>query len=381
MIFVYNYIKYIMIWGKYTLKKLIGNLLCIITAVIMVVSLCVIPASAATIKLNKTSLDLPIGYVFTLKVSGASSVNWSSKDSSIAKIKSTKGNTAKISGLKTGTTYIYAKVGNKTLKCKVDVKKSFISISNSSVNLSKGGSQTVAITVKGSKDIKLSNSNKNVCSAKWGNWDGDTIKLTIKANQAGNAQIKVYTKDYSKSTAKTININVGSQVDNDETEALVFVDEDGNMYFIGFVEWDAYDDTTQDNGQETAAEDNASMTERVVELVNQERAAVGVSPLVSDPELNKAAALRAQEIVQKFDHTRPNGTDCFTALNEAGISYMTAGENIAAGQSSAKGVMNSWMNSSGHKANILNSNYTKIGVGLCKTNSGYGYYWVQMFTG
>lgn len=370
--------------GDHTLKKLIKNMLCIIMAVMLVVSLCVVPASAATLKLNKSSLNLPIGYSYTLKVSGASSVKWSSKDSSIAAVKSTKGNTAKIVGKKAGSTYIYAKAGNKTLKCKVNVKKSFISVNSSNVSLEKGGSKTVTITVTGSKDITLSNSNKNVCSTKWGSWNGDTIKLTVKGKKAGSAQIKVYTKNYSKSTAKTINVNVGGAYyeEEEEVQPEVYVDENGNIYYIFSFSgsWGGTDDTAQDT-EEPREEDTSSMTERVVELVNQERAAVGAAALTSDPELNKVAALRAQELVQKFDHTRPNGSDCFSAISEAGISCWTAGENIAAGQSSAKSVMDDWMNSPGHKANILSTSFTKIGVGLYKTSSGYGYYWVQVFTG
>ena len=93
------------------------------------------------------------------------------------------------------------------------------------------------------------------------------------------------------------------------------------------------------------------------------------------------AQLRAEETVQSFSHTRPNGTSCFTAIQEAGISGRTMGENIAAGQNSPASVMNSWMNSEGHRANILNGDFTSIGIGYVKSGSGYGHYWVQMFMG
>lgn len=356
------------------MKALLRKILCVITAALMVAALCAVPASAASVKLNKTSVNLPIGYTTTLKVSGADSVKWSSKDSSIAKVKSAKGNTAKISGLKSGSTYIYAKTGNKTLKCKVTVKKSFISASSSNVSLAKGGSQTITLTVKGSKDIALSNSDKNVCSTKWGKWNGGKIKLTVNAKNPGSAQIKVYTKKYSKSTAKTINVNVSGGSGN----IIIFGGDD----FVFILDEDEDTDEIETQKPEQTS-DNSSATEKVIELVNKERAAAGVSALKSDPELNKVAALRAKELVESFSHTRPDGSSCFTALTDAGITnvYMGyVGENIAAGQRSADEVMNSWMNSPGHKANILDAGFTRIGVGLCKANDGYGYYWVQIFT-
>lgn len=358
--------------------------MCVITAALMVAALCAVPASAASVKLNKTSVNLPIGYTTTLKVSGADSVKWSSKDSSIAKVKSAKGNTAKISGLKSGSTYIYAKVGKTTLKCKVTVKKSFISASSSNVSLAKGGSQTITLTVKGSKDIALSNSDKNVCTTKWGKWDGDKIKLTINAKNPGTAQIKIYTKKYSKSTAKTINVTVNGNNSADieeEEEAIIF----SNGEYVFIIEFEPSDGQNTGTALEpiTAEEDtsaNSSEIEKVVELVNKEREAVGASALKSDPKLNNIAALRAKEIVESFSHTRPDGSSCFTAFESAGITNVYMGENIAAGQRNASEVMDSWMNSAGHKANILSRDFTRIGVGFCKSNSGYGYYWVQVFT-
>lgn len=116
---------------------------------------------------------------------------------------------------------------------------------------------------------------------------------------------------------------------------------------------------------------------RVVDLVNQQRAAAGVGQLKMDGRVTQVAMMRSQELPQLFSHTRPNGTSCFTALTEAGISYWSAGENIAWGQQSPEQVMNSWMNSSGHRQNILSSTYTKIGVGYYVQNGRP--YWVQMF--
>ena len=117
----------------------------------------------------------------------------------------------------------------------------------------------------------------------------------------------------------------------------------------------------------------------VLELVNQERQKEGLSPLVLDEALNEAATVRANELVERMEHTRPDGRDCFTVLSDKNITYRAAGENIAAGYKSPEDVMNGWMNSPGHRANILSSNFGKLGVGFVKSSSGLQYYWVQIF--
>ena len=119
----------------------------------------------------------------------------------------------------------------------------------------------------------------------------------------------------------------------------------------------------------------------VLKLVNKERSKIGLSPLSVTKKLQSASHTRASEISTLFSHTRPDNTQCFTALEDVGEVYYTAGENIAAGQVSPKMVMNSWMNSAGHKANILTSAFTHMGIGYYYTNGGYRNYWVQMFIG
>ncbi len=116
----------------------------------------------------------------------------------------------------------------------------------------------------------------------------------------------------------------------------------------------------------------------VLALVNSERAAAGLPALTLDSKLCSLADIRAKETVQSFSHTRPNGTSCFTVFRENGVSYRNAGENLAYGQNSAKAVMNAWMNSSGHRANILGRNFGKIGIS-CYISGGRKY-WVQLFT-
>ena len=117
---------------------------------------------------------------------------------------------------------------------------------------------------------------------------------------------------------------------------------------------------------------------QVFQLVNEQRSQAGLAPLEWDTSLDNAVTIRAQEIAQVFSHTRPNGSPFYSILTSGPNYYY--GENIAAGQRTPESVMNSWMNSSGHRANILNSSYTGMAVGYYKTGSGYGSYWVQIFS-
>ncbi len=116
----------------------------------------------------------------------------------------------------------------------------------------------------------------------------------------------------------------------------------------------------------------------VYEITNNYRSLVGVSSLTLDSSLVEAASIRAKELSDSFLHTRPNGSSCFTVLSELGISYGTAGENIAAGYSSSQSVMEGWYSSSGHYQNIISSKFKKIGIGVNIINNQY--YWVQIFS-
>lgn len=115
----------------------------------------------------------------------------------------------------------------------------------------------------------------------------------------------------------------------------------------------------------------------VIRLVNVERAKEGLAALKTNDAITQAAQTRADELLQLFDHTRPDGRSCFTALGEAGVSYRAAGENIAMGYPTPAAVVEGWMNSSGHRANILNRSFTTIGVGYNSQRNC----WVQMFVG
>lgn len=121
----------------------------------------------------------------------------------------------------------------------------------------------------------------------------------------------------------------------------------------------------------------SSAAQAVLSQVNAARAQNGLRALTLDANMNRAAAVRAAELAQSFSHTRPNGSRGMTALNEAGVSYRTAGENIASGQQTAQAVVSAWMNSSGHRANILSASFGRMGVG--QATIGGRTYWVQLF--
>jgi len=117
--------------------------------------------------------------------------------------------------------------------------------------------------------------------------------------------------------------------------------------------------------------------QQILLLVNKERAAAGLSELVLDTKLNEVATEKARDMAVNnyFSHTSPTYGSPFDMLSTFGVSYRAAGENIAYGQTSEEQVMNDWMNSAGHRANILNANYTKLGVGNVQGK------WVQLFIG
>ena len=136
---------------------------------------------------------------------------------------------------------------------------------------------------------------------------------------------------------------------------------------------------TNNGSTNNGSTSNKTYTQQVVDLVNAERAKAGLAPLTIDANVEKAANVRANEIQTSFDHVRPNGSSFSTALREQSVNFQGAGENIAWGQKTPEEVMNAWMNSAGHRANILNKNFTHIGVGNLQNSAGTQY-WVQLFT-
>lgn len=137
------------------------------------------------------------------------------------------------------------------------------------------------------------------------------------------------------------------------------------------------DRPVQGSSSVSAGIQSSSAASEVVRLTNSARSQNGYAALVEDGALSEAAAVRAREIARSFSHTRPSGASFSSALSESGVSYLRAGENIASGQKSASEVVNAWMNSPGHRANILNSSYLRIGS--ASVNIDGTLYWVQLF--
>lgn len=119
----------------------------------------------------------------------------------------------------------------------------------------------------------------------------------------------------------------------------------------------------------------------VLRIVNEARVAEGLPAFEGSELLNTAANVRAQEIYASFSHTRPDGSSCFSIAGQMGISAMTMGENIAAGSATPEGVVQQLLNSPPHRANIMSSDFTAMGVGYFETGDSYKYYWVQFFIG
>ncbi|MDB0438373.1 sporulation protein [Clostridioides difficile] len=139
----------------------------------------------------------------------------------------------------------------------------------------------------------------------------------------------------------------------------------------------------EDNNSSDSTTGNFSAYQKeVVDLVNVERSKAGLNPLTLDADVSNVATKKSQDMIDNnyFAHNSPTYGSPFDMLKKFGISYKTAGENIAMGQKTPKEVVNAWMNSEGHRKNILNPNYSKIGVGVAQ-KSGGSIYWTQIFVG
>lgn len=133
-------------------------------------------------------------------------------------------------------------------------------------------------------------------------------------------------------------------------------------------------DTNANTNSNTTVSNYAN---QVLTLVNAERSKAGLKPLTLNSTLTKSAQAKSQDMHDKkyFDHNSPTYGTPFQMMSKFGYKYSYAGENIAMGQKTPKEVMDAWMNSTGHRANILNSNYTEIGIGYVADGS----YWTQQF--
>ncbi|WP_246031520.1 CAP domain-containing protein [Salibacterium salarium] len=136
----------------------------------------------------------------------------------------------------------------------------------------------------------------------------------------------------------------------------------------------------QDNSSDNDVQSESEFEQEVIQLTNQEREQAGLDPLQSYSELSDVARDKSKDMRDAgyFDHNSPNYGSPFDMMDSYGIEYSGGGENIAAGQRSPEEVVEGWMNSQGHRENILNPDFTHIGVGHAEGGS-YGDYWTQMF--
>lgn len=181
----------------------------------------------------------------------------------------------------------------------------------------------------------------------------------------------------NKVTSTNTYIDKDNEIVNSNLEKEEVTDMENKYYEdISKEDINEYDSITINNIQNENT--YTDLINEVYEITNNYRSLVRVSSLTLDSSLVEAASIRAKELSDSFSHTRPNGSSCFTVLSELGISYGTAGENIAAGYSSSQSVMEGWRSSSGHYQNIISSKFKKIGIGVNIINNQY--YWVQIFS-
>lgn len=163
---------------------------------------------------------------------------------------------------------------------------------------------------------------------------------------------------------------------SDSTRELIT----SNVEYI--YDYSSYNASTADlkNEAVSLSNQNFGIYNSVLNYVNGYRSEVGVENLSLDSQLSLAATIRALEMAwsNKFSHDRPNGSSCFSVLNDLGINYYTVGENIAWGYWDAASVSEGWKNSPGHYANMISSNFSKIGIGYAVVDGER--YWVQIFT-
>lgn len=223
-------------------------------------------------------------------------------------------------------------------------------------------------------------------------YDPDSFDSVFSMEMGERAQVDIMTTGYGKIKVRNedpniISVSCGTVTDGSFTlyvdaegagvaMVTVYDSTDPSEYFtLGFVvsSWgsEAQNDFYTDTNADILSSDE--FVDEVIRLVNEERAAAGLDALEKNDTLCTNADKRAREVAKKFSHTRPDGTKCFTAIT---ISFTRAAENIAKGQTSPAEVMDSWMNSDGHRKNILSPDYCQIGVGYDEASGS----WVQIFT-
>lgn len=308
------------------------------------------------IHLSRTSVEMTEGEKVSIRLTGAEgTVKWTVSDKNVFTY---SGGVITAKGVGKGT--LTAEYGGKKYKCTVTVGKKIDGFGADvySLKLKKGGSGTVRINTAG-KQVSVMSDNANVCSIKCSAVIDGSFDLTVTAKAKGSCNIVVYDVN-NKKDKFTVKLTVSGQASTDKPAA-----DKNKTVGVG---------AKAQQETEANAVDSSDFIDEVIRLCNEERESAGLAPLEKSDSLTASAAVRAGELSGKFSHTRPDGSSCFTVITEKGKTF---GENIAAGHENPEQVVEGWMNSPGHRANILDPDFTKIGVGYNES----GNYWVQVFLG
>jgi len=183
-----------------------------------------------------------------------------------------------------------------------------------------------------------------------------------------------FTIETDPEDATNVSVSVefsGAQITSTGENSLIF-DEPGEVIIT------ASADNVRDVSRRIMVVDLNILASEVFRLTNVERSRAEISELGRTQPLNQIALIRARETIERFSHTRPDGRDFITVYTDNNIEYRTAGENLASGQRTPVEVVQAWMDSPGHRANILNSDYGNIGIGVVIDDDGT-FFWTQMF--
>jgi len=213
-----------------------------------------------------------------------------------------------------------------------------------------------------------------------------TIKITV-INPVRQIIIDLSRRVYSIGDKVTFSVRINPDDASEPTYSVEFsgteVSSVGKNSFTCSVAGEVIITVTAVNGISDSVtvtvHDLAAFAQEVHRLTNIERANAGLTQLEKLPILAEAAVVRANEIIESFSHTRPDGGTFATALDEKNIPYHIAGENLAAGQKDPAEVVNAWMDSPDHRDAILESAFANIGIGVTMDGKGR-LYWVQLFT-
>ncbi|WP_255882191.1 MULTISPECIES: leucine-rich repeat protein [unclassified Ruminococcus] len=375
---------------------------------------------ATGVKLNKTSMTMGIHEEYTLAATVSPSyvnqnVSWSSSNTSVAQVSKSGRITAK----STGTATITAKKDGKTATCKITVKKAptSITLNASRITLEIGETFDLNSSLpsgQASYAIYYTSDNSSVASVKKAGGlvtavsvGEATVTATTYNGLTASCKVAVKMPLIYGDLNKDGKVNLRDAIEiqkislsmielNEDKSKCGDVDKNGRVNLLDSIYVQKYAANMNPGisgiGEKVPATEpvepstdpdipssdyNLKYASEVISLVNAERSKVELSPLTQRSDVTEVAQIRAEEISRVFSHTRPNGSDCFTLIEENNIQWRTVGENIAAGQSTPQEVMNSWMNSQGHRENILNPEFNGIGVACFKKDGIL--YWTQMF--